>query len=1055
MKRLDSNEPRQQGSVMRKSQIQGLINCRGFLTLALLFAVIAGATPTWGQGSVGSYPNLNYYAAYGFLRDGNLEDAADGFESAGRSGKRTVRGAWIDSVCYRTMIGECQYRAGRLPAAIQNYDAALQLFLLNAGWMTRVDFGQQVLRPTTRQVRPPVNWASRPIRLAEIPNRFQVAMGRTDNINVVRQGGVIEPPQIISANVHEIARCIALALRRRFEILGPVGKYDPLTSKLTAAFDANLAPVNHWSRAWVNAQRGYALACAGKAKEAERAFKSAVLVGGQYDHPLTATAQMGLGQLALLDGQPEEAVKHFIDASASAAIFEQFELVEDAFQWASDSHLSLGKKELLKQLSPAATYAQRQRLRHLRAVLLTLATENLANVGRGADAGRMLGQSRKSIERRNTMSAQLLARNSLIESRLLYQKGKLTAAEETFARAIAQQKNVSPWLFQIAMTDRLYLARKGGISPRNASNLFTFLLREPTRMDWTLRPLDTFSFILTPNRPAYEHWFEIALDRGESELALEIGDQMRRRTFYSQLPLGGRLLSLRWLLESPESVMSDEHVELRTDLLTRYPALKKLVDQSASLRDKLAALPIAEATEEELQQQKELGDQIEAVTATQEALLGDIALRREYSPFLFPPSAKTEDIQSSLKDKQLALVYIATSRGLHAFMLSNQEYGSWKMPETAELRKQMGQVFRSFGLTSENGSVPPERLDDSWKTIGVSVRRKLIDRAQEGFWNTFDELLIVPDGRLWYMPFEALPVEDGDEIQPLLSKIRIRYLPTAGMIPFKGMPAKRNPRTAVVTGKLFPKDDLSLAVDHFESMSEVVENMHRVPDRPAASTGLLRNTWDRLLVLDDIPEARETPFQWSPGRVDAGRPGSMLARWMRLPWGGPRQILLPGFHTATEASLKRKRQTGDEIFVATMGMMATGADTILLSRWRTGGMTCFDLMQEFLQEESGTTPAAAWQRSVHVLGETEVDPDWEPRIGRSKKSVALTASHPFFWAGYMLIDVAGNRTDSDNDPSELEEPDPEADDTAVEETTEVAAEKVGDKADDADVDPKG
>ena len=1002
-------EPGQEHREAMRNRHYCWIRFRQILALTILASIVVGQVSVFGQGSVGSYPNLNYYSAYGFLRDGDLEDAVDAFESAGRSGKRTVRGAWIDSVCYRTMIGECQYRAGQLPAAMQNYDAALKLFLLNASWMTRVDFGQQGLRPTMRQIRPPVTWASRPIRLAEIPNRFPVAMGRTDNLQVIRQGGVVEPPQIISANVHEIARCIALALRRRFEILGPVGKYDPLTDQLTSAFDASLAPVNHWSLAWINAQRGYALACAGKIGEAERAFKAAVLVGGQYDHPLTSTAQMGLGQLSLLAGKPEVAVKHFVDASASAAIFEQFEMVEDAFLWASDAHLSLGKKEVLTPLSPAASYAKRQRLRHLRAVLLTLAAENLTNVGKGMLAGRTLGQSRKSVERRNTISAEVLARNYLIESQLSYQQGKLEAAQSAFARAVAQQKLVSPWLFQVAMTDRLYQSRKRGLSPRNASTLFTFLLREPTRMDWTLRPLDTFSFILTPNRMAYEHWFEIALDRGESELALEIGDQMRRRTFYSQLPLGGRLLSLRWLLESPESLLTDETVELKTDLFTRYPQLKKLVDQSIVERERLSALPIAESTDEELQEQKAVAERVEEVAGLQEAILGDIALRREYSPFLFPPVSTTEAIQESLKDNQLALIYVATSRGLHAFMLSSQEYGGWRIPESATLRREMGEVFRSFGLTSENGSVLPERLDESWKTKGVNVRRKLIDRAQEGFWNSFDELLIVPDGRLWYMPFEALPVEVDDEVKPLLSQVRIRYLPTAGLIDFKGMPAVRDPRTAVVVGKLFPRDDISLASDQFESMSEVVENLHRVPDRPVASTGLLRNTWDRLVVLDDIPDARAEPFGWSPGRVDAGRPGGSLRRWMQLPWGGPRQILLPGFHTATETSLKRKRQTGDEIFLATMGMMATGADTILLSRWRTGGMTCFDLMREFLQEESSTTPSAAWQRSVHVVGENQVDPTWEPRIGRSKKPVELSASHPFFWAGYMLIDVVGNQ----------------------------------------------
>ena len=129
---------------------------------------------------------------------------------------------------------------------------------------------------------------------------------------------------------------------------------------------------------------------------------------------------------------------------------------------------------------------------------------------------------------------------------------------------------------------------------------------------------------------------------------------------------------------------------------------------------------------------------------------------------------------------------------------------------------------------------------------------------------------------------------------------------------------------------------------------------------------------------------------------------------MMLPWGGPSQLLLPGFHTATESALKKTAGSGDELFLATTGLMATGAETILLSRWRTGGLSSYDLMREFLQEEPTGTPAEAWQRALQVVRESQLDPAWEPRIAPSKDPEPLSADHPFFWAGYMLVDHAGN-----------------------------------------------
>ena len=77
-----------------------------------------------------------------------------------------------------------------------------------------------------------------------------------------------------------------------------------------------------------------------------------------------------------------------------------------------------------------------------------------------------------------------------------------------------------------------------------------------------------------------------------------------------------------------------------------------------------------------------------------------------------------------------------------------------------------------------------------------------------------------------------------------------------------------------------------------------------------------------------------------------------------MPWGGPEQILLPGFHTAAESSLRRTG-SGNELFLATCGLMANGARTVLLSTWRTGGQSSFDLVREFAQELPHTSAADA------------------------------------------------------------------------------------------------
>ena len=997
-----------------------------YVVTAMLLSVMSSVT--WSQGLVeftDAFPRLSYYSPFTAFYDGDFERALEGFQNAARDGFRSIDGAWVDNICARTMVGECHYRLGNLRLAMENYNAAVGLFASYNEWMTRVDF-PNALRTDRRIIRPAVTWATgkRPVKFAEIPDSFPVLLGRLNNDAQIQRGGTVVLPEFRLLNVQEIVRCTTLALRRRYELLGTVSKHDPLTTRLVAASGPNIGKPNHWSQAWVNVQRGYALAAAGKLDAAAKAFTAGALLGGQFDHDLSAAALYGLGQMSLAEGKADAAKNFFIEASASAAAFGHPDLVEEAMDAANTIHLAGTPDVPLGQIAAAATWAKQSRFRHAQSALAAMGAETLAAMGQTNAAGRLLNDSRASLNRRDSLSAPMLAKFHFVASHVNYQKGRLPAAQASLARAINIQQTVSPWLYQIDTTLRLYESDSGALSARNAGQLYEGLLREPVSEDWLFRPLDTMGFILNANQAPYESWFHIAIERAETQKALEIGDRMKRRFFYSNLPLGGRLLAMRWLLEADESVLSDKSRERRADLLTRYPMFKDLSDKVVGLREKLSRLPLADLTEEQFEEQKKLAGELDNVSLEQEALLGAIALRREPCPFVFPPLRTTAEIQDSVGPGQVALVYVATSSNIHAFMLSSDKYASWVVESPSRLRKGLAKLFSAYGLTAENGRVTRDQLaNDSRDEMGAKVLKSLIPANQHGFWNKFEELVIVPDNLLWYVPFEALPVPDsttrddkednvagtdGPGNVPLINKMRIRYLPMASLLSFNGPATPRNPKTAAVLGKMFPRDKDELAVQQFETMQEVADEMHALPKRLGGDSGVLRSTWERLLVLDDIPDAREGPLSWSPGRIDDGKAGGSIARWMMLPWGGPSQLLLPGFHTATESGLKKSSSSGDELFLASTGLMATGAETILLSRWRTGGMSCYDLMREFLQEEPTSSPAEAWQRALQVVRDSQLDPAWEPRIAPSKDPEPLSADHPFFWAGYMLVDHAGN-----------------------------------------------
>jgi hypothetical protein len=291
----------------------------------------------------------------------------------------------------------------------------------------------------------------------------------------------------------------------------------------------------------------------------------------------------------------------------------------------------------------------------------------------------------------------------------------------------------------------------------------------------------------------------------------------------------------------------------------------------------------------------------------------------------------------------------------------------------------------------------------------------LTNNAKPDVWSKYNELIIVPDGVLWYLPFEALPVVEGESSTPLITKLRVRYVPTLSLIPPDPRGLGRLAETAVVAGRLFPRDD-TIGTEALEKLRGVSDRVVDLRGPLSVSSCILAARCNRLVVLADLDENVRGPYDWSPMQLDRGKVGASLGAWMTLPWDGPQQIILPGFHTAAENGLKRGGN-GDELFLATCGLMASGARTILLSRWRTGGQTSYDLVHEFVQELPYAPASDAWQRSVQLLMDDKVVLEREPRVKAADLDVDLRADHPFFWAGYLLVDT-GSQPKTDALPGE-------------------------------------
>ncbi len=972
---------------------------------------LAIAQPNLGSQSA---PTPSYFASFRPFWEGDYEAALKQFRREGRGAIKTVESHWIDSICYHTMVGECHYQMGQLAPALEQYEAALRLYLAFPDWMIRVQF-PATIRTASAGAYQPIPWGQsrRGAKLGDFPSNLKIAQGQFLTEQTLRQGGRVQQPVLFPIVVDEIVRCTCLAMRRRGELLGPIAAHEPLTKELELAFTRRPGPPNHWSETWIDAQLAVAYLAAGKIEQARPVLERAVLAAGQFDHPLTSTMLLELGRLAMQRGDYQAAADYFVETTYAAYRYPDVGVIEEAFRLALVTQLVSGAPGFYAPLERAARWARTKNFRQLQTVLISLAAENAVVLGDTSRAIALVDEARSVMGRRDMAVGRAGAELNHVASAALYQQGNVEAGDQAIAAAVNYARNGSRWLFQIALADERYVAEL--LSPRQSMSLYEELLRDPTAADWSFDPLGALAISTGGHAASHGNWFETALARKEPQTALAIADLARRERFVSHLFSGSRLLSLRWVLAGPPEALSTPARLSRERILNRFPQLAALLKQSQEIRAELAARPLVTDEPNASRQQTEQIAELRRVSQAAEAILREIAVRREPCELVFPPVRSADDLQNALSETQALLAFYCTAKQVHAFLVSRKNLTTWQVGTPAVLHQQVVKLLKALGQVDGNRALSLAQLaDEEWKTPAGELWRLLTDGAKTDLLKEVDEVVIVPDEPLWYVPWGALVPPAPHGRPPLMARVQLRIAPTAGLAVAdpRGRPQAAN--TAIVVGRLFPRDE-ALTESAVAELEKVVAGAVVLTGALPAPSAVCSTLVDRLIVLDDVVVQREAPLAWAPMMFDRGSPGNSLGDWTALPWGGPGQVIAPGFHSAAENALKgvRAEEAGEELFLTACTLMATGTRGALLSLWRSGGQTSIDLVREYLQEMPHSSAAEAWQRSVLLVADSDVDLDREPRVDAPANAEPIKATHPFFWGGYLLIEPGMPRADDE------------------------------------------
>ncbi len=1002
-------------------------------------------------------PKAEYFATVQLLRLGEFEDGFDLARDAKRRVIKTAQSRWIDSICAHTVAGELYYETGQLPKAMDEYTAALHLAARFPDWLLDLNL-PQTLRPVG-SVRP-APWeraaglSQPPSRPAHFPDVFLIRQGKMVDKQQLARGGIFKPPVLFPVIATEIVHCTAHALRRRRELLGPAAHHDALSATLVANWTQAERPKGQWVGVWLDLQLGLAYTASGKDRLAKTLLARSLQIQGM-DHTLTAHALCELARMEMEAGDHQQAIALYGRAASVSFQFGQAELLEDAFRGAHLAYILSGQPGVLPSLEPAAAWAKKKDLHKLEAALrICLADAALDN---GQPAEELLARAAQAMKGTELIAGRHGAWWQFHTAAALHARGRPAEAEAALAAALEYGRRGSLWAWHIFFIDRLY--QQHAFSTREALDLYRRVLHEPSSADWRTRPLETLSVITTPHRPMLVRWFQAALFRKKPKAALEIAELARREQFYTTLPLGGRLLALRWLLHGPTQGLPQEAKLERMDFLGLRPGYDLSIKRTEQLTQELRQLPVLPGDQGEVQRRRKALGALAVVTAKQEQILRHMALRRIPATRLFPRLRGVEEVQGLLPPRQAVLAFFATDSQVYGFLISFDEVRVWEAGRPEDLFARVQRLLRELGNTGPERQLDWEQLHQPlWQQTAGELLIQLTGGLDESDWYTqYDEICVVPDWALWYVPFEILSprtslagadpwpnhlkqrrfapdaTQEGRspegrspggksardislakseeridlQLTGMILRTRIRYAPTIGTAVRSVSTSRPNGPTVVTLGRVFPQDESALAEQTLQRLSRRVSESVALPSDPGSAVGLSVSTFDRLLVLAELRSAAHM-LQLKPiPLADPKQPSATLGDWLQLPFAGPRQVIMPGFRSAAEHGLRGTAPTaaGLDVFLPACSLLASGSQTVLLSRWRTGGATCHDLMREFLQELPNTTPADAWQRSVLLVGHHPIDPLSEPRLEIPVNTRRPPrAAHPFLWSGYLLLD---------------------------------------------------
>jgi CHAT domain-containing protein len=363
----------------------------------------------------------------------------------------------------------------------------------------------------------------------------------------------------------------------------------------------------------------------------------------------------------------------------------------------------------------------------------------------------------------------------------------------------------------------------------------------------------------------------------------------------------------------------------------------------------------------------------------------------EYASFVAVDPMRAPAIQSLLGPKDALLEYFLTEDSLSVFLITAQRVAC---AEQSTRRRDLRAKIELF----RDRLRPVEGRGDYWRGPAESLYELLIDPVERSGWlEGVEQLYVVPQGVLHYLPFAALWRSSSDRGGFLVERYRIAYLPSASTLRFcRGKTPREQQKLLAMapgsTGLQFAKEEVRAVGRLFPAAGTVRLNQdasEKFCKRHCGDYSVLHfSTHGQLNKRNPLfshIELAATPDEdgWLEVYEVMG---------MRLQ---ANLVTLSACNTALGSGYFSELPAGDDWVGLTRAFIYAGTPTVVASLWEVDDRSTTELMKSFYRYLPQRGKAGA-------LAQAQRDFLKASPLSQSKPG-APRYHHPYYWAGFVLV----------------------------------------------------